>query len=379
MILSKIFAFKYKYILKPLLFLFDPEDIHDFFTNSGEFLGKSKVAKYITNKLFKYSDKRLEQNIAGSVFKNPIGLSAGFDYNGRLTQILSDVGFGFESVGTVTFSEYLGNTKPRLARLPKSQSLLVNKGFKSEGIHKVLNERVLPWDKENYTVGISIGATNSPECSTPKAQIEDILKSFKALKSHSKLNDIGYIELNISCPNVLGSGSLATPEMLREVLSKIRSLGIIKPLFIKFQLEIEWELAKELIQIMIEYKVDAIIVANLLKHREDKYFKNGELEKVNDLKGNFSGKPTFDLSNELIGKVYSEFGEKIKIIGVGGVFNAKDAYKKIELGASLVQMITGMIYEGPQVIGQINERLVEILKEKGFKNISEAVGSSFRK
>jgi dihydroorotate dehydrogenase len=379
MILSKIFALKYKYLLKPLLFLFDPEDIHDFFTNSGEFLGKSKVAKYITKKLFKYSDKILEQNIAGINFKNPIGLSAGFDYNGRLTQILSDVGFGFESVGTITFSEYLGNTKPRLARLPKSQSLLVNKGFKSEGIHKVLNKRLLPWDKENYTVGISIGATNSPECSTPKAQIEDILKSFEALKSHPKLNEIGYIELNISCPNVLGSGSLTTPEMLREVLSKIRSLGIIKPLFIKFQLEIDWELAKELIQIMIEYKVDAIIVANLLKHREDKYFKSGELEKAKDLKGNFSGKPTYDLSNELIGKVYSEFGEKIKIIGVGGVFNAKDAYKKIELGASLVQMITGMIYEGPQVIGQINKGLVEILQEKGFKNISEAVGSSFRK
>lgn len=378
MILSDIFALKYKFILKPILFLFDPENVHDLFTSTGGFLGKSKFGKYIVRKLFKYENEILEQNLFGIDFKNPVGLSAGFDYNGRLTQILGEVGFGFQSIGTVTFSEYLGNAKPRLARLPKSQSLLVNKGFKSEGLTKVLNERLLPWDKDNYVVGISIGATNSPECSTSQMQIKDIIKSFQQLKNHSKLNDLDYIELNISCPNVLGSGSLANPDTLKEVLGKIRELKIDKPLFIKFQLEIEWELAKELIQIMVDYNVDAIILANLLKHRDDKYFSDGELEKVKDLKGNFSGKPTYDLSNQLIGRVYKEFGNKIKIIGVGGIFNAQDAFKKISLGASLVQLITGMIYVGPQVIGQINRDLAKLVKENGYKNISEAVGSAFR-
>lgn len=374
--ISISFRFLYKIFLKPILFLFDAEFVHDTFTNVGEAFGKSKIFKKLV-RLLRYDSPTLQQELFGVSFSNPIGLSAGFDYNGRLTQILGDLGFGFQSVGTVTFSEYEGNQKPRLGRLKASKSLLVNKGFKSEGIEKVLYNRLLTWDND-FRVGISIGATNSKECSTTPNQIEDILNSFKFLKSHKKLNQLSYIELNISCPNVLGSGSLANPESLKEVLSKISEIGIDKPLFVKFQLEIDWDLAKELISIMIEHHVDAIIIANLLKKRDEKYFKNNELKKVENLKGNFSGKPTFDLSNELIEKVYREFGDKIKIIGVGGVFNAQDAYIKISKGASLVQLITGMIYEGPQVISEINRDLDRIIKSKGFSNISQAVGSDLK-
>jgi len=363
----------YKRILKPILFKLDPEYVHDRFTSSGRIFGKSKLLKNAISKLYRYHSNMLEQNICGIRFNNPVGLAAGFDYNGNLTQVLSSVGFGFESVGTVTYSCYEGNTKPRLARLPKSQSILVNKGFKSDGIHKVLNKNLSFWG-EDLKVGISIGATNSKECSTPERQIDDIEKSFKYLKDHKILERLAYVELNISCPNVLGSGSLASPRSLEDVLKRIRAIGIAKPLFVKFQLEIAWKDAKELINIMIKYNIDAIILSNLLKNRDEVYFKDRELNMVKELKGNFSGKPTEELSNDLISKVYKEYGDRIKIIGLGGIFNANDAYKKIRLGASLVQLITGMIYEGPSVVKNINKGLEELLMKDGFKNISEAVG-----
>ncbi|MBI2357085.1 quinone-dependent dihydroorotate dehydrogenase [Candidatus Dojkabacteria bacterium] len=367
----------YKYILKPILFRFDPEFIHNLFTSRGRLLGRFRLTRSILKNAFRYDSPSLHQEIAGIKFKNPVGLAAGFDYDGKLTEVLESIGFGFQSIGTVTYSPYEGNSKPRLARLPKSKSLLVNKGFKSDGIEKVLNRNVREWN-ETFKVGISIGATNSKECSTPKAQIEDIIKSFSYLKSHKLLERFSYLELNISCPNVLGSGSLADTENLEDVLSKIKELGIDKPIFVKFQLEIEWEKARKLIEIIIKYGVEAIIIANLLKQREGSEIRKEELESVKNLKGNFSGKPTFNLSNELIEKTYREFGDRIKIVGLGGIFNAEDAYEKIKRGASLVQLITGMIYEGPQVIGDINRGLERLLRKDGYKSVDEAVGSAVK-
>lgn len=364
----------YTKVVKPILFKFDPETIHNLFTSTGRFMGGSSIIRRILHKTLRYDSQFLEQEVAGISFKNPVGLAAGFDYNGNLTQVLESVGFGFESVGTVTYSYYEGNKKPRLVRLPKSQSILVNKGFKSDGIKAVLNRNMPRWSK-TFNVGVSIGATNSKECSTPLAQIEDIIRSFEYISTHEILKRLSYLELNISCPNVLGSGSLATPEYLKMVLGKIRKIGINKPLFVKFQLEIEWEKAKELIQIMIDHNVDAVILSNLLKNREAESIANEDKEFVKDLKGNFSGKPTYELSNQLIEKAYREFGDKIKIIGLGGIFSAQDAYEKIKRGASLVQLITGMIYEGPQLIGEINRGLEELARKDGFKNIQEAVGS----
>jgi len=363
----------YTKLVKPILFQFDPEFIHNTFTKTGNILGNISIAKKLISSLYKYESPYIQQKLFDQKFLSPVGLAAGFDYNGHLTKILPDIGFGFQSVGTVTYAYYGGNQKPRLGRLPKSRSLLVNKGFKSDGIHKVLNHNLTDWDSI-YHVGISIGATNSAECSTPDKQIQDILDSINYLKIHKLYNRFAYLEVNISCPNVLGSGSLATPEKLETLLKSIREIGINIPLFVKFQLEIDWKDAKELIKIMIKYKVDAIIIANLIKHRDENRFDKEELDRVKDLKGNFSGKPTEELSNELIKNTYREFGDKIKIIGLGGIFNAQDAYKKIKLGASLVQLITGMIYEGPGVIKDINKGLEKLLIQDGYKNITEAIG-----
>lgn len=369
----------YKKIIKPILFTQDPEKVHNGFTRLGIFMGKFWLTKKITKLLFYYKHKKLEQNYFGIHFKNPIGLSAGFDYNVDLTRSIGDIGFAFCSSGTVTYGEYAGNAKPRLKRLPKSQSLLINKGFKSAGIKKVLNN--VSFTQYNPAqIGISLGATNSPNTCASETQIFDILESFKYLIHHKKAEKFAYYELNISCPNVAGSGALTEPRVLENLLSEIRKLPLKKPLFVKFQLEIEWEHARELIQIMIKHNVAVVIIANLLKNKSNFNFDRNEIGEIidNKLKGNFSGKPTEVLSNELIGKVYKEFGNQIKIIGVGGVFSAEDAYEKIKQGASLVQLITGMIFEGPQLIGEINKKLVIFLERDGYKNISEAIGSYYK-
>jgi dihydroorotate dehydrogenase subfamily 2 len=371
---TDFFASSYQKVLKPLLFQFDAEAIHDLMTNAGELLGDFPITRQATHRLFAYEHEALSQVIDGTPFKNPIGLSAGFDYNARLTSILPSVGFGFASVGTVTRKYYEGNPKPRLGRLPKSKSLLVNKGFKSLGIERVLNNHVKLVDA-GFQAGISIGATNSPQTATTETQIEDIVSSFSYLKNHKRSLDFSYYEVNISCPNVRGSGNLASPQSLTTVLTELASLKLKKPLWVKFPIEQSFEESKPLLKIMIDKGVQAVVIGNLAKSRSNSALQLDELKTIEHAKGNFSGKPTWELSNALIKHTYKTFGNDIKIVGVGGVFSAADAYQKITLGASLVQLITGMIFMGPQLIGQINKGLVEQLHQDGLEHISEAIGS----
>lgn len=370
----------YKNLVKPILFLFDPEDVHNAFTFMGKFAGKCKITRALTRMLYKYKNPKLEQDYFGIHFENPLGLSAGFDYNINLPIIMGDVGFAFASGGTVTFNEYEGNPRPRLRRLPESKSLLVHKGFKSAGIKTVLDE-VEFTDDNGINIGISIGATNAANCATSDAQIEDIINSMNYLVNHEKGDKFAYYEINISCPNTLVTGALATPETLEKLLSGIRKVKFDKPLFLKFQLEIQWKLAKELIEIMIKYKVDAIIIANLLKKKSNYNFNKREINEIidNEWPGNFSGMPVQAIADDMIGKIYKEFGDKIKIIGVGGVFQAEDAYYKIKQGASLIHMISGMIFNGPGVMSEINKDLVALLEKDGYNNISEAIGANHKK
>jgi dihydroorotate dehydrogenase subfamily 2 len=370
--MRKYIHFLYTKILKRWFFLFDPEFVHNRMVKMGVMLGKTRPTRMFVRSLFSYQHQMLETKIGGTIFKNPVGLSAGFDYDAQLTQILGEVGFGFESVGTVTYGAYEGNKRPMLARLPASRSLLVNKGFKSIGLPAVLEQITFPTN--DFQVGISIGATNSPATSTARDQIRDIVKSFEFLLAHPKGRNFGYYELNISCPNVAGAGNLASVKDFTTIMRELTMLRLPRPLFVKFPIEISESDAAKLVEIMITHKVAAVTIGNLLKNRQSDAFVSSEIAKMQNLKGNFSGKPTWDLSNQLIASVYKRFGRDIKIIGVGGIFSAEDAYHKIGLGASMVQLITGMIFEGPQLIGQINQGLIAMLKRDGFASISEAVG-----
>ena len=369
--LLKTTGFLYRNLLRQILFLCDSEVIHEFMTSFGETLGRLKPAADTMKLLARFEDPMLEQNLLNIKFQNPVGLAAGFDYEARLTQILSSIGFGFETVGTITNLPYEGNPSPMLGRLPKSKSLMVNKGFKNFGVKKTIRKL------ENFAfdipVGISVGRSNNENCNTQKKSIEDIIKTFILLEK-SKVKH-SYYELNISCPNLRGEVTFYPPKNLRELLHEVDGLHLKKPVLIKMPLEKSDNEILGMINTITSYSPKGIILSNLSKNRKNKFLDPKEVSKFPDGVGSFSGKPTEERSNELIKLAYKNFGKSLLIVGCGGIFNAKDAYTKIKLGASLVQLITGMIYEGPQLPAQINSGLVELLKEDGLNNISEAIGT----
>ena len=361
--------FFYRHVAKPIFFLFDAEFVHNSITNFGGIMGRIKPACNLLQKFTATNNPALSQTIANVSFENPVGLAAGFDYEAKLTQILPAVGFGFQTIGTITNNPYKGNAKPRLGRLVKSRSLLVNKGFKNLGIKKTLNK--IENKSFKIPVGISIGVTNNPVISTLEAGIFDIANAFKVAESSPA--HFSYYELNISCPNLKVDINFNLPENLEKILTAIFDIKIKKHLFIKMPTDRTDSETLLMLEVISKYPVAGVIFGNLQKNKNDPAINQIEAKRFSQ--GYFSGKPTEKRSNELISLAYKNFGKKFIIIGCGGIFCAKDAYAKIKLGASLVQLITGMIYEGPQLIAQINLELLDLLKQDGFNNISEAIGS----
>lgn len=357
----------YKWVLKPVFFQIDPEIIHDYAVSIGKFLGKFYITKKITGFFFRYSNPILEQKILGITFKNPVGLAAGFDKNAMITEILPEVGFGFEEIGSITGEPCQGNKKPRLWRLKKSKALVVYYGLKNDGC-EIISKRL---KNKNFNIPIftSIAKTNSKETAETEKAIEDYFKAYKALL------DIGNcIVINISCPNAFGGLPFTDREKLNALLEKIASIPKIKPIFIKMAPDLKREEIDEIISLSQKFNIDGFVCTNLTKDRDNPKIKAKIKDKLTTEKGGISGKVIEDLSDEMIRYIYNKTAGKFVIIGVGGIFSAEDAYKKIKAGASLLQLITGMIYEGPQIISEINLGLVKLLKKDDYKNISEATG-----
>lgn len=342
--------------------------MHEALVDFGEILGNTFLKNIIT-KLFRVSSPILRQRIKGIDFENPVGLAAGFDYEAKLTKILPAVGFGFQTIGTITNFPYIGNPRPQLGRLVKSRSLLVNKGFKNQGIDKIVQK--FNNKKFQIPVGISIGQTNTDKFSQQNA-VEDIISAFKKAEK-GNLNS-AYYELNISCPNLNSNVNFYDPKNLDHLLKSVKKLNIKKPIFIKMPIDKSDSQTTAMLKVIVENKFDGVIFGNLQKDRNNFVLDKEEVKKYPV--GNFSGKPTWERSNQLIELAYENFKDKLIIIGCGGIFSARDAYTKIKLGANLVQFITGLIFEGPQLAAEINQDLLGLLKKDGFENISQAVGKS---
>lgn len=370
--------FIYTRALRPIFFKFDPESVHEFVVNGGSLIGDSKIVQFLCRVLVRYENPMLEQNILGIKFDNPVGVSAGFDKNATLTNILGPLGFGFEEVGSITGEKCDGNQKPRMWRLIKSRSIIVWLGLNNDGAEEI--SKRLKNVKFSLPVGLSFAKTNSKDCIDTESSINDYLKSYKLF------SDIGsYVTINISCPNAFGGEPFSDSEKLEMLLRELSKLPKKKPIFIKFSPDMTIEQTDALLKVCDRYSVDGIISSNL------RHVSEGELERPVDVanplrvipeeykekyrgKGNLSGKPVEHLSNRMISHIYREYGDRFVIIGTGGIFTAEDAYRKIRHGASLVQMVTGLVFEGPLVGAQINRGLVELLRRDGFKHISEARG-----
>lgn len=359
----------YKWLLKPVLFKIDPEKVHIKSTAFGEWIGGHDNFRKIVSSQFKTENPVLRQKLAGIEFSNPIGLAAGFDYEARLTQITSSIGFGFHSVGTITNSEFGGNPRPQLGRLPNSKSLMVNKGFRNLGAHKTA-EKLKKLSFE-IPIGISIGRTNSAKLNQ-KQSVEDIIQAFNIFEKAQIKNS--YYELNISCPNLSGNVTFYKENNLDDLLSEVDKLRLEKPVFIKMPISNSDREVQIMLDVIAKHSPVGVIFGNLQRDRSHPSLITSEVNKFKV--GNFSGKPTLERSNELIALAYRNYKKRFIIIGCGGIFCAEDAYRKIKLGASLVQLITGMIFEGPQLISSINLELSKLLKKDGYSSISQAVGMS---
>jgi len=347
---SKLYNFAYQNLLKPIFFLCDAEFIHNLLIKVGSILGSNIFLKLIFKTFFSFSHPSIEKNLDGIHFPSPVGLSAGFDYNGDLTQILPFLGFGWHTIGTVTWLPYSGNPKPRLSRYPHSKALLVNKGLKTIGAPALIKKLE---NKPLFTIptGISIASTNKSFNST-KDQLVDILLSFVAFEK-AKLNH-QYYEMNISCPNTHGGEPFTSPDRLELLLSCLDKLNLTRPLYIKMPIDQDEKISLALLTVANKHNVQGVILGNLTKDKRNNLVRKKDREDWQTKKGNLSGKPTWERSNNFIKLAHQHFSQRFTIIGTGGVFSGEDAQAKINLGADLVQLITGMIFQGPQLIGQIN-------------------------
>lgn len=355
--------------VRPLLFLFDSETIHTALVATGEAAGGILPLRKAATHVIGVRDDALSQTVAGIHFENPIGLSAGFDYRAQLMDALPMLGMGFGTVGTITAMPYEGNPAPRLGRLVASRSLLVNKGFKNEGIDALIEKT---WSRKfEVPVGLSLGKTNRRQSMGQEESVADVAAAFtKAIQADLPFS---YYELNISCPNLFGSVTFYPPENLRALLDAIAKTKPNRPVFVKMPITESDEAVRAMLAVIADFPlVNGVIFGNLWKDRSHPAFNKDEIAYAT--RGNFSGAPTWTRSNQLIRLAYREFSPRFVIIGCGGAMSAHDAYTKIRLGASLVQIISGLIFEGPQLPAQINYGLLQLLRRDGFSHIEQARG-----
>lgn len=320
----------------------------------GAFLSRFKLTRKLTSLAFNYSHPSLKQNVLGINFQTPIGLAAGFDKNAQLTQILPELGFGFMEVGSITGEPCEGNPKPRLWRFPKEKSILVYYGLKNEGC--VAIKKRLENISFKIPLFVSVAKTNCKETVDTQVGIADYKKAYETLEG------VGLVMvINISCPNAYGGEPFTNKEKLESLLS---ALSFTKPTFIKLAANLSTQDVDDILEVGSRFGIAGYICTNLNKKKPTHI----------TLPGGLSGKSVQKESDELIKYVYQKTNGKKVIIGIGGVFNGQDAYTKIRNGASLVQLVTGMIYEGPQVVSSINQELVNLLKKDGFSSISQAIG-----
>lgn len=367
MFATGLIRWSYQRIAKPWFFRRDPEDVHDRMCRLGAWLGRHAATRAVTSALFSYDHPMLEQELAGIHFSNPVGLAAGFDKNAELTRIMSMVGFGYEEVGSITGEACAGNPRPRLWRLPISKGLVVYYGLKNDGC-----EAIAPRLRQETLVrpiGISIAKTSSPLCAETRAGIEDYLKALRCLRGIGS-----YLTLNVSCPNAYGGEPFTDPDRLEQLLTDVDRLECREPIFLKLPVDLTTAELDALVAVADRHRVQGMILSNLTKRKDAPGLDEEEAKTIT--KGGVSGKPVFAPSNALIAHLYRTTQGRYIIVGCGGIFTAEDAYEKIRQGASLVQLITGMIFEGPQVIGEINRGLVRLLQRDGYASVREAVGSA---
>ena len=333
----------------------------------------SRIIKSL-NQEFCVVDKRLHQKICGIDFCNPVGLAAGFDKNGNAANIWKDFGFGFAEIGTVTKFAQSGNPKPRLFRLAKEQAALNRMGFNNNGaenlVKNFLKQNVdLKKHRKNNCLGINFG--KSKITSLSKAT-EDYLTSLKLLIPYCD-----YAVINVSSPNTEGLRKLQDPILLKELLREVKNLDNCPPLFVKIAPDLSYKDIEDICQLILDENIDGIIATNTsldrLGFEQRKIKQTGLL--LSEENGGLSGKPLQRKANQIISHIHN-IDNNINLIGVGGIDSPKSAWERICSGASLVQIYTGWIYQGPKLVPDILNGIIKQINIHQLSNVREAIGSN---
>ena len=337
----------YKLLIRPVFFLFNAEFIHNISLFLVKVLYSFPALKGISKKLFCLENEKLSIEFEDLKFKNRIGLAAGFDKNAKYLDELETFGFSHVEVGTITPKPQEGNDKPRLFRLKSDSALLNRMGINNDGVDIVLNR--LKKYKGDMVIGANIGKNKT---TSNENAVEDYLFSFKILRNY-----VDYFTVNISSPNTPDLRKLQSKSNLENLLSKIQienSKEKKVPLFVKIAPDLEIRELKDIIEVCEKNKINGIIATNTTVSKQK--IKNKKIDELGE--GGISGKPIADVSNDVI--AFIKKNSKLKIIGVGGIFNFSDLQDKLNAGADIVQVYTGWIYEGPSMIKSINKAFLEI-------------------
>jgi dihydroorotate dehydrogenase len=337
----------YRKLLKPALFRIDPERVHDRFVSLGEFLGRHAATRRMVELAYGYRGPDASVVVDGLRYRTPVVLAAGFDYNGRLGRILPSVGFGGVEVGSVTRRPSPGNPRPRLRRLVRSGSLLVNKGLRNNGVDRLVERLGSVPRQEGFVTGISIARTNDRQAASLEGGIEDYAETLERLV-RAGVGD--YYTINISCPNVFGGESFAHPERLSRLMERLGAVGHDRPTYVKMPIDLEWAEFRRLLDVADAAGMNGVVIGNLNKrYRELDHPEEAPAE----FSGGLSGRPCFQRSNDLIRRTRAAFGDRFTVIGCGGIMSPADALEKLDAGADLLQLISGMIFEGPHLVRDV--------------------------
>ncbi len=340
----------YKSLLKPLLFLKNPEDAHHFTFDSIKLFFNFPLAKPILKASYFLEDQKLEREVFGLKFKNPVGLAAGFDKDAKLIDEMSMLGFGFIEIGTLTPKPQEGNPKPRLFRLPEDEALINRMGFNNGGVLEAVER--LKKRKSDVLVGGNIGKNKAtPNENAP----EDYLFCLEALHDF-----VDYFVVNVSSPNTPNLRELQEKEPLKKLLIAVKDANDQKPhpkpILLKIAPDLTFGQLDDIVEIVMETGIDGVIATNTTIDRSELTTSGQTVEAMGA--GGVSGKVLRQKSTEVIRYLSSKSNQAFPIIGVGGIFTAEDAIEKLEAGASLVQVYSGMIYEGPGMIKKIKKGLL---------------------
>lgn len=340
----------YKYIVKPIAFLLDPEKAHHLSVSIFKIINKTPIVSSVVKSMLSFEDSKLKKEILGLSFPSPVGLAAGFDKDGKYYDTMSALGFGFIEIGTVTPKPQDGNPKQRLFRLPKDKALINRMGFNNEGIDAFVS-RLKNRKKSDIIIGGNIGKNKI----TPNEEaISDYEICFEKLYPY-----VDYFVVNVSSPNTPDLRSLQDKEPLTKLLNHIITLRSqkekVKPVLLKIAPDLNNDQLNDILEIVVSENVDGIIATNTTISRSDLNTSDQKIAEIGN--GGLSGQPLKNRSLEVVSYL-RKHNKTIPIIGVGGISEPQDAVKMLSAGADLIQVYSGLIYQGPSFIKKIKKAIL---------------------